>query len=182
MTVLTVYADADASVLQQTTDFEEINTVLTGIGARFERWNADKVLADDATQEDVIAAYQGDVDRLMQERGLQSVDVVSLTAEHPDKKAFREKFLNEHTHSEDEIRFFVDGSGLFYIHAGDKVYSILCEKNDLLSVPEGAKHWFDMGADPFFKCIRLFTRADGWVAEFTGDMIAQRFPEMRNAA
>lgn len=182
MTVLTVYADTDATLLQQTTDFTEICASLASIGANFERWSADQVLSDNMTQADIISAYQRDINRLMQERGFQSVDVVSLTAEHPDKKAFREKFLNEHIHTEDEVRFFVDGSGLFYIHAGDKVYSILCEKNDLLSVPKGTKHWFDMGAEPFFKCIRLFSRADGWVAEFTGDPIAQRFPEMRNVA
>ena len=53
--------------------------------------------------------------------GFQSADVASLTPDHPDKKAFREKILNEHTHSDIEVRFFVDGSGLFYIHSGTSV-------------------------------------------------------------
>lgn len=178
MTVLTVYTETDATPLQQTSDFAAICEGLANLGARFERWTANQVVADSASQEEIITAYQEDVNRLMQERGFQSVDVVSLTTEHPQKQALREKFLNEHIHSEDEVRFFVDGSGLFYIHADDKVYSLLCEKNDLLSVPAGLKHWFDMGAEPFFKCIRLFSRPDGWVAEFTGDSIAQRFPKM----
>lgn len=178
MTVLTVYTETDATPLQQTSDFAAICEGLARLGARFERWTANQVVADSASQEEIITAYQEDVNRLMQERGFQSVDVVSLTTEHPQKQALREKFLNEHIHSEDEVRFFVDGSGLFYIHADDKVYSLLCEKNDLLSVPAGLKHWFDMGAEPFFKCIRLFSRPDGWVAEFTGDNIAQRFPKM----
>jgi 1,2-dihydroxy-3-keto-5-methylthiopentene dioxygenase len=33
-----------------------------------------------------------------------------------------------------------------------------------------------MGAAPDFKCIRLFTNPEGWVANFTGDDIASRFP------
>ena len=61
-----------------------------------------------------------------------------------------------------ELRFFVDGRGLFYLHLGDKVYCVLCEQGDLISVPANTTHWFDMGANPRFKCIRFFTTPDGW--------------------
>ena len=134
----------------------------------------------DATQAEVIAAYQADIQRLMQENGFQSVDVVSLNPDHPDKAALRAKFLNEHTHSEFEVRFFVEGQGLFYLHLGDQVYTVLCEQGDLISVPAGATHWFDMGANPHFKAIRLFTNPEGWVANFTGSDIANRFPKLQN--
>ena len=66
---------------------------------------------------------------------------------------------------------------MFYLHAADKVYMVLCEAGDLISVPEGARHWFDMSANPSLTCIRLFTRKDGWVAEYTGDEIADKFPK-----
>jgi 1,2-dihydroxy-3-keto-5-methylthiopentene dioxygenase len=33
-----------------------------------------------------------------------------------------------------------------------------------------------MGAAPRFTVIRLFVNPDGWVASFTGDPIAARFP------
>ena len=116
----------------------------------------------------------------MQENGFQSVDVVSLNPDHPDKAVLRAKFLNEHTHSEFEVRFFVEGQGLFYLHLGDQVYTVLCEQGDLISVPAGATHWFDMGANPHFKAIRLFTNPEGWVANFTGSDIANRFPKLQN--
>ncbi len=147
---------------------------------RFERWAAAAPLADDASQDEVIAAYRADIERLMAENGFQSVDVISLHPDHPDKVALRQKFLNEHTHTEYEVRFFVDGQGLFYLHLGDKVYTVLCEKGDLISVPAGATHWFDMGANPRFKAIRLFTNTDGWVANFTGNDIAGAFPRLEN--
>jgi 1,2-dihydroxy-3-keto-5-methylthiopentene dioxygenase len=89
----------------------------------------------------------------------------------------RAKFLDEHTHDDFEVRFFVDGRGLFYLHAGGKVYCMLCEKGDLISVPANTTHWFDMGAAPSFKCIRLFTTPDGWVGNFTGSDISRRFPD-----
>jgi len=125
-----------------------------------------------------IAAYQASIDTLAAENNFRSVDVVNLYPEHPDKQILREKFLAEHVHADDEVRFFIDGSGLFYIHLDDKVYGVLCEKNNLINVPAGIKHWFDTGAEPFFKCIGMFTQNDGWVATFTGDEIAKQFSLM----
>ena len=65
---------------------------------------------------------------------------------------------------------------MFVLHADDRVYAVLCEKDDLISVPAGVRHWFDMGSAPAFTCIRLFNDPAGWVAEFTGDAIAGKFP------
>jgi len=74
----------------------------------------------------------------------------------------------------------VRGHGLFVIHANDKVYSVLCEKDDLISVPANTKHWFDMGPNPTFTAIRLFNNPEGWVANFTGNSIADDFPLLDN--
>ncbi|MBJ6611103.1 MAG: cupin [Candidatus Thiothrix moscowensis] len=180
MSELKIYADSDPQAAQTYSDYATISELLQGKGVRFERWQANAPLTDASTQDEIIAAYRADVERLMAEYGFQSVDVISLTPEHPDKTALRQKFLNEHTHSEFEVRFFVDGQGLFFLHLGDQVYTVLCEKGDLISVPAGATHWFDMGPNPRFKCIRLFTNTEGWVANFTGSDIAERFPRLEN--
>ena len=92
----------------------------------------------------------------------------------------RQKFLAEHTHSEDEVRFFVDGHGLFSLHVAAEVYEVLCEKGDLISVPANTKHWFDMGPNPRFVAIRFFNNPEGWVAQFTGSDIADRFNRLDN--
>ena len=180
MSVLTIAPDQHPEQTQTFTDYAEISSRLAEHGVRFERWQANALLTKDATQAEVIAAYQADIERLMQENGFQSVDVVSLNPDHPDKTTLRAKFLNEHTHSEFEVRFFVEGQGLFSLHLGDQVYTVLCEQGDLISVPAGATHWFDMGANPHFKAIRLFTNPEGWVANFTGSDIAKRFPTLEN--
>jgi len=177
MSRLTIYGDYGQKELLDTRDYEKIAQEMNGIGVKFERWEATQTLSDSADQEEVIRAYQDSVDRLKQEYGFQSEDVVSLNPDHPDKKAFREKFLDEHTHSDFEVRFFVDGSGLFYIHTNNSVYAILCEKGDLISVPANTPHWFDMGENPRFKCIRLFTTPEGWVANFTGSDISKKHPD-----
>ena len=126
----------------------------------------------------MIAAYRADIDRLMREEGYRAVDVVSLTPDHPDRVALRRTYLAEHRHVEAEVRFFVAGAGQFALHVGDKVYEVLCEAGDLIGVPDGARHWFDMSESPSFVAIRLFTNPAGWVAQFTGDDIATRFPQM----
>ena len=146
------------------------------MGVRFERWEASTPVNADMSQEEIIVAYQHEIDRLKTEGGYQTVDVVSMYPEHPQREVFREKFLFEHRHTEDEVRFFVAGSGLFCLHLGDHVYQVLCEQNDLISVPDNTPHWFDMGSAPSFSAIRLFNNTEGWVAHATGDEIATRFP------
>jgi 1,2-dihydroxy-3-keto-5-methylthiopentene dioxygenase len=181
MSKLTVYADDIPGVaLAVLTDHPNIAATLATEGVRFEQWRADAPIRPGDPQEAVIAAYRGDIDRLRTEAGYQTVDVVSLNADHPDKAALRQKFLAEHSHGEDEVRFFVAGQGQFNLHLGPRVYEILCTEGDLIGVPAGATHWFDMGPNPHFVAIRLFNNPEGWVARFTGSDIAMHFPLLEN--
>ncbi|ARU57687.1 hypothetical protein OLMES_3660 [Oleiphilus messinensis] len=176
MTVLRIYNENDpVNPVTVTEDSAEIATLLNEKGVRFEHWPT-RTLEAGASQDEILEAYAGEVERLKGECGFTTADVVSLSPAHPDKDAFRQKFLSEHRHVEDEVRFFVGGQGLFYLHMEDKVYVVLCQQNDLISVPDGTTHWFDMGPEPSFTCIRLFSNPEGWVADFTGSDIATRFP------
>ena len=181
MSRLRVYDQRDpARPIGTLFDHAMIAQALGEVGVRFERWEAKQPIEPGASPETVIAAYQGDIERLKREGGYQAVDVISLDAGHPQKDALRTKFLAEHTHSEDEVRFFVAGEGQFTLHIGQRVYDILCQQGDLIGVPDGTRHWFDMGPNPHFVAIRLFTNQEGWVANFTGDDIAGRFPRLEN--
>ncbi|HLT91533.1 MAG TPA: cupin [Woeseiaceae bacterium] len=181
MSQLRVYAEtAPDRPLVETRELGRIAAELGRAGIRFERWKADRELPPDADHATIIEAYRDEIDRLIAERGYRTFDVVSMHPSHPEKEAFRRKFLEEHTHSEDEVRFFVRGRGLFVIHEGGRVYSMLCEADDLISVPANTRHWFDMGPNPDFTAIRLFNNPEGWVARFTGDPIAARFPLLEN--
>ena len=183
MSQLRIFADGDGNAPQHVfSKHSDISRELGKVGVRFEQWEASKPVVPGATQEQVIEAYKADIERLQREQGYQAVDVISLTPEHPDRATLRQKFLNEHTHSEDEVRFFVAGRGLFTLHIGENVFEVLCEKGDLIGVPDGTRHWFDMSESPYFIAIRLFTNKDGWVANFTGDDIAARFPRLPAAS
>lgn len=177
MTQLRIFHDAEPlRPILISRDPEIIAGELDRVGIRFEQWAAAAPMKEGADPDTVTAAYRADIDRLMGEGGYQSFDVISLGPDHPDREALRQKFLNEHTHAEDEVRFFVAGSGLFSLHIGEQVFEVLCERGDLIGVPEGTRHWFDMGPRPSFTAIRIFTNPAGWVANFTGDAIAERFP------
>ncbi len=177
MTTLSIYDENNHTQPRHYRDFSEIASLLGDAGVLLERWEANQPLPDNAAQEEVLNAYKESIDKLNLKYGFQSMDVVALTPDNPKREEFRNMFLAEHIHKDFEIRFFVDGRGLFYLHLDDKVYMILCEKGDLISVPANTTHWFDMGKAPDFKAIRLFTTNEGWVAEFTGSDIASRFPD-----
>ena len=181
MSELKVLSDQDAATtMAHSHEHAEIAARLASIGVRFEQWQTDEDIVAGDPEDKVISAYQADIDHLIETEGYQTVDVVSLAPDHPDKAEMRQKFLAEHTHSEDEVRFFVDGHGLFSLHVAAKVYEVLCEKGDLISVPANTKHWFDMGPNPRFVAIRFFNNPEGWVAEFTGNDIADRFSRLDN--
>ena len=153
-----------------------IGEALAARGIGFERWPARQALAADAQPAEILAAYGPEIERVQASGSYPTVDAIRMTPDHPDRQALRQKFLAEHTHSEDEVRFFVEGRGLFCLHIGEEVLQVLCETGDFLRVPAGTKHWFDMGSTPQFTAIRFFDNPDGWVAQFSGDAIAERFP------
>jgi 1,2-dihydroxy-3-keto-5-methylthiopentene dioxygenase len=178
-TLLRVFDDtAPGDPRTVTSDASEIAALLAPIGVRFERWRAGVDLPAGASQEHVLAAYESSVERLKRECGYQTADALRVEHGATDTAPLRARFLNEHTHSEDEVRFFVEGRGAFYLHANERVYQIVCVRGDLLGVPAGMRHWFDLGANPQLCVIRLFTNPDGWVADFTGEPIADRFPKL----
>ena len=182
MTLLTVYTEADTpEKVLESEEAEEIAVTLKEIDVNFERWEVAEEFAAGGDQQAILDRYRDDIERVVKAEGYVLVDVTQLhRTEDPGweelKTAARNKFLSEHTHDDDEVRFFVSGSGIFYLHVKGKVYAVLCEAGDMLSVPANTTHWFDMGTEPDFTAIRFFHDEDGWVGNFTGNPLSQRIP------
>ena len=176
MSEIRIYTDTDmTNLLFSSNNQQRIAEKLNALGVRFEQWQTDTTISAGAEPDFVMSAYRKDIDRLVAEEGYQTVDVISLASDNPQKAQLRQKFLNEHTHSEDEVRFFVAGEGLFTLHIDGKVAEVLCTQGDLISVPANTPHWFDMGPNPNFIAIRLFNNPEGWVANYTGSDIAAHY-------
>ncbi|MGE0973129.1 1,2-dihydroxy-3-keto-5-methylthiopentene dioxygenase (plasmid) [Klebsiella sp. WOUb02] len=168
MTSLSIYKLPDTTQpAEQIDKFDDIVGLLAGAGIRLEHWESD-ALPDTSDDEALLSHFQRDIDRLKRLEGYTAADVIRITPEHPDREVLRKKFLQEHTHSEDEVRFFVTGSGTFFVPLRDKVFRMTCKAGDLLRVPADTRHWFDCGEPPDFTAIRIFTNPAGWVGHFTG--------------
>ena len=177
MSRLTVFKDSSpGEAILRTEDAEMITSELERIGVRFERWESPVTLSPDDASETILAAYRPHLDKLMGDTGAGTADVIKLNETTPNMVALREKFLSEHTHTEDEVRFFVHGQGSFILHVDGRVYDAHCTQGDLIAVPNGIPHWFDAGEKPFVTALRVFTDTTGWVAHYTGDTISERFP------
>ncbi|MGO4614750.1 acireductone dioxygenase [Nocardia sp. 2YAB30] len=184
MTLLQVMAAGNAAdVRVRTIDDELIGTELASHGITFGRWPVVENAAS-RSSDDLLTQYAAEVAELNESGRYRHIDIARI---HPDDadpqwpqvaRGAREKFLDEHRHAEDEVRFFAAGRGCFYLHLDDEVLAVVCEGGDLLSVPAGTLHWFDMGARPDFIAIRFFEEEDGWVGDFTGDKISAGFPTL----
>ncbi len=184
MSLLITWPDSDpTAVLAQTADPARISAALSQIGCRFEQRPVRPGVGPESDQDAVLAAYRDEVDQIVSDEGFVTVDVAALhPADDPDWPAtaseLRAKFVDEHTHGDDaEVRFMVRGSGVFYLHIGDKVHSVQAAAGDLIGVPPHTTHWFDTGFTPDFTAIRFFHVKEGWVGYLTGSDIARRFPD-----
>ncbi|MGC5342617.1 1,2-dihydroxy-3-keto-5-methylthiopentene dioxygenase [Streptomyces sp. DT24] len=185
MTLLrTMPVDDPSSTLSLTEDPAGITKFLADAGIRYERWDTDRGLAADAAEEAVLAAYRTEIDAVSAAGDYRFIDVVRMRPAPDDPtwpekaRTARSRFLEEHRHAEDEVRFFPAGRGCFYLHIDDRVHAVVCEAGDLLSVPAGTVHWFDMGTVPEFTAVRFFQKEDGWVGDFVENSIASRFPTL----
>jgi 1,2-dihydroxy-3-keto-5-methylthiopentene dioxygenase len=162
---------------------EEIRQFFNSRNLFFDQWSCDVQFDDSASQEEILKAYKNDLKPFMENGGYLTADVISINSLTENYEAIRAKFLAEHTHSEDEIRFFVDGKGLFWFNMeGEPIFNLLCERGDLISVPAGTKHWFDAGeSSPFVKAIRIFIDMTGWIPVYTESGVEQKYLDFRVA-
>jgi 1,2-dihydroxy-3-keto-5-methylthiopentene dioxygenase len=158
---------------------QEIRTFLEARGIWFDQWEASEPLAETADQETVLAAYHHVLAPFMAKNGYQTADVININAHTPNYEAVRNKFLSEHRHTEDEVRFFVDGEGAFWFNLDngtDPVFNVLCQAGDLISVPANTRHWFDAGKEnPSVKAIRVFIDQSGWVPHYTESGVDRQY-------
>lgn len=152
---------------REISDADEIRAVLGPYGIWYEQWDVKGRIGPEATNDEILAAYAPEIERLKAQGGFVTADVINVTPQTPGLDAMLAKFSKEHTHSEDEVRFTVKGSGVFHIHPENgQVIAIQVEAGDLINVPCGMQHWFDLCDDRTIRCIRLFEDPAGWTPHY----------------
>jgi 1,2-dihydroxy-3-keto-5-methylthiopentene dioxygenase len=155
---------------------DEVTGFLAARGIDYERWTPDRPVDSDAAPEAILSAYAREIDALKTRGGYVTADVIDVKPETPNLDTMLAKFNREHWHDEDEVRFIIEGRGLFHIHAGDdEVFAIEVEAGDLIRVPRGTHHWFDLCAERRIRAIRLFQDVSGWTPHYTDSGVDRGF-------
>lgn len=128
------------------------------------------------SSDEILMLNQEQVEKIKHEYSYQCADVASIKKNDRFSMLIRSRYLSEHTHSEDEARFFLSGSVLLYIHINERIHMLNCTKGDLVIIPSGVKHWLDVGPNPNFTCIRCYNKYEGLSNLLTGSYIAEATP------
>lgn len=135
----------------------------------FRRFEELDRLGDGASSEEILEAYREPIEEQKARGGYTTADVIDIRPDTPDLERMLAKFSKEHWHSEDEVRFIVEGRGVFHIHPSEgPVFRIELRAGDMINVPAGTRHWFDLCEDSRIRAIRLFRDQAGWVPQYTG--------------
>jgi 1,2-dihydroxy-3-keto-5-methylthiopentene dioxygenase len=157
-------------------DAGQVTAFLARHGIDYERWVPAHEVSADAPAEAVLAAYEREIAALKERGGYATADVIDVKPDTPNLDAMLVKFSSEHWHDEDEVRFIIEGRGLFHVHPADgPVFAIEVEAGDLIRVPRGTHHWFDLCGDRRIRAIRLFQDVSGWTPHYTGSNIDKGF-------
>jgi 1,2-dihydroxy-3-keto-5-methylthiopentene dioxygenase len=113
------------------------------------------------------AAYRAPIDRVKVERGYVEEDIVELGRDTPNLDAICAKFVDEHHHDDDEVRFVLEGEGIFDIRSNDDEWMrVTVTQGDLIVVPKGRHHRFLLTDARSIRCVRLFKDTSGWVPHY----------------
>jgi 1,2-dihydroxy-3-keto-5-methylthiopentene dioxygenase len=157
-------------------EHDEVRDYLAGIDIDYERWESLADLPSDASAEQVLSAYSPQIEILKRRGGYVTADVIDVNADTPGLETMLAKFNIEHTHDEDEVRYIIAGRGLFHIHPQKSpVVAIEVEAGDLIRVPRGTPHWFDLCGDRRIRAIRLFQDKSGWTPQYTSSGVDRNY-------
>ncbi len=169
------------------TQLKDIARELAPLNIHLNRWSVGdnpeirnllaKEALDEQEKEQVLQALDGYFEQLKQSDGYQSRDLIVLHPDIPNLDTFLSKFNHCHTHANDEVRYIIDGEGIFgFVRPDGTQVELTVQPEEYINVPAGTEHWFHLTDAQRIKAVRYFTTTEGWVPEYTGTAI--RFPSL----
>lgn len=135
----------------------EIEMFLAGVGVEYRRWTRVNPIPTDFSVDEILKAYEPELESYRASNNFAGYDVVELTPETPGLDDMLGEFKKEHWHSDYESHFILAGRGVCNIHPmGRPVVTVELEPGDLIAVGPGIRHWFDLCAEKRFRAIRFF--------------------------
>lgn len=157
-------------------DPEQIRQYLAAAGITYEQWELKPGIDKDSGAGEILSAYAAEIERVKEAGCYRKVDVIDVNSCVPGLDAMLAKFSSEHWHDEDEVRFTVHGRGLYHVHpAAGPVMALEVEPGDMIRVPQGTLHWFDLCSQREIKAIRFFQDPAGWTPYYTESALEKQF-------
>jgi len=157
-------------------EYDEIQSFLANIGIDYERWERLKDISNETTAEQILGMYAKRINELKSRSRYVTADVIDVNPNTPGIDSMLAKFNIEHRHEEDEVRYIIDGRGLFHIHPQNgPVVALEVEAGDLIRIPRGTLHWFDLCGERRIRAIRLFQDTSGWTPHYTNSGIDRKY-------
>ena len=111
-----------------------------------------------------------DAPRAPSTAGLRTLPSAYISPPTPNIDVICAKFVDEHLHDDDEVRFVLEGAGIFDIRSRDDRYMrVTVEPGDLIVVPANRHHRFMLTESKTIRCVRLFKDAGGWVPRYRAE-------------
>lgn len=128
----------------------------------------DKTSLAEDEKEAALQAMDVYFEKLKTEQGYQSRDLIVLHPEVPKLDEMLGKFDRCHTHDDDEVRYVVDGEGVFgfVLPDGPQIH-LTVEAGEYINVPAGTEHWFYLTERRRIKAVRYFSGTEGWTPKYT---------------
>jgi len=164
------------------TDIEDISRELAPLNVNLNRW----AIADDPQiqnllnqssltdeeKERVLQSLDRYFEELKRTAGYQSRDLIVIHPDIPNLDSLLDKFASCHTHADDEVRYIIEGEGVFgFVRPDGTQMELVIQSEEYINVPAGTEHWFHLTDSKRIKAVRYFTTTEGWVPEYTGTEI-----------
>ncbi len=163
---------------KEQTDFTFVQARLGRLGISLKRWPApesprarellDKQALNDAEKEELLKLVDNRFEELKRDKGYQTRDMVVIHEGIPGLPEMLAKFDKIHTHSDDEVRYILAGSGYFgFVEPDGQQYLLEVTAGDYINVPANTEHWFEMKGCTRCKAVRYFIDTSGWTPNYT---------------
>lgn len=164
------------------TDLQLISDELASLNITLNYWSVgdephlrDLLAKDSLTQDEkevVLEGLDSYFEQLKQTAGYQSRDLIVLHPGVPNLDGLLSKFERVHTHADNEVRYIIDGEGIFgFVRPDGSQFELTIQPEEYINVPAGTEHWFYLTSNRRIKAVRYFSNTEGWVPEYTGTEI-----------
>lgn len=156
------------------TDNNEVKNFLASHGVIYDHWiipesskalTAKQVLSD-SEKEELLQTVNHRFEFLQKEQGYKTRDLIVLHPDVPGLGDLLAKFDKVHYHTDEEVRYILDGSGYFGFVGKQEKFLVHVTASDFISVPPDTKHWFYLDDKMRIKAVRYFSDMAGWVPNY----------------